>query len=706
MGKAIGIDLGTTNSVMAILKGEQPRTIENVNGSRLTPSVVSVGEDGELLVGEEAKAQAIIYPKNTIFSIKRFMGRLYGDEEVQNDIKMVPYEVTEAENGEAAVWLKGKAYSPIEISTFILEALKQEAEEQMGEITHAVITVPANFGQRQRDATRRAGQLAGLQVMRVLPEPTAAAMAYGIDVQSGEDKTILVYDLGGGTFDVTVMLVAGGVFVELANTGDNHLGGDNFDQEIIKYIIEHVRRRHKVDLQNNREALQKLKEAAETAKVTLSGRRSQARITIPAIAQDRQGGWINIQLNLTQQEYEDMIRPYVKRTIELVHQAIREADCLIEDIDHILLAGGSTLTPLVVESLRAEFGEDKILRNINPMECVAAGAAIQASLPPPEGESYEGLEKECPKCHRLNSLERADCRYCGFRWQEIEAIGGLTPKPLGIQTEGDKMEVIVPKGTRYPTTEPITRYFHTNRPDQDFVRIPVYEGSGEMATQNEYLGEAQGKLPAGLPNNTEVAVSFSLDTDGIIFVTAQLPDKPEVEIKAEIDMGKTRKAPPPSMPGPGQPAAPPPPRGWKEEAQAMLDIAGFTLGRGSRYLDQRTVYQIQAIMNELRGAIESDYEALARQKKVELEEAVNKLGFVTLLVFAEALAAAPDVDVSPHERIQLTNLVAEAQQALKNRDEWQLRSALSELSQLVQEITKRIQATGAPMPDVTDLLKS
>lgn len=697
MGKAIGIDLGTTNSVVAILRRDRAETIENLEGQPLTPSVVGLGRSSEVLVGLPAKNQAVSHPENTIFSVKRFMGRAFRNSDVQRDVGLMPYKITEAQTGEAAIWLGGKAYSPPEMSAFILKALKEAAEESLEEsVTHAVITVPAYFDQRQKYATRVAGKLAGLKVMNIIPEPTAAALAYGINADSSDSQTILVYDLGGGTFDVTVMLAVGGIFEDLAKTGDNHLGGDDFDQKIIDHIVAQVQRSHEVDLNNDRYALQKLKQKAEEAKIALS-KRKVVDISIPALTKDRRGMMIDVDLTLTRDEYEQMIRPYVQHTIELVHQAIEEASFRPEDIQRILLVGGASLTPLVLDSLRREFGDDKIKRAINPMECVAWGAAVQTAIP---------LQVLCPKCQTLNEPGEEQCMQChaplfepGERPPEVEqpAISlrpiPRTAKPLGIQTTDDEMEIIIDKGTVYPTTEPFTKYYQTNRPNQEILEIPVYEGFDTVASKNTWLGMAEGALPSGLPNGTDVAVSFSIDPDGIIYVTAQLPSRPDFKIAARIDMHNAN-AQPVAQPQADISIGVPP--SWKEQAKSLLEMAAFTLNGGQRYLDPMTTYKIQGLGTELQQAIASNNETLGKRKIEELDDALNNIGYITLLVFAEALADAPDV--SPSEQARLASLIQQAQRAMQMRNGPQVSAALDELSSLVSEIVERFTRAGKPVP--------
>lgn len=518
MGKAIGIDFSLHNCRVAALREKQPFIIENINGNRLTPVVVGVSEDGEWLVGEEAKAQAVLYPTHTIFEIRRFLGRGFGDKDIQADIKRVPYKVTEAQNGEVAIWLDGNPHSPVELSAFILEALKQEAEEQLGQISQAIFTVPAHFDPQQQDAVCAAGQQAGLEVMTLVLEPVAAALAYGFTPQSGKGKTLLVYDLGESTFNATVLRIAGDQFTILAQIDDRTLGGNNFNQQIINHIIQHIQHNHTVNLRNNRVALHKLKQAAEAAKMTLSGRRKTARITIPAIAQDEEGGWINVQLSLSRPEYEAMIRPDVKRTIELAHQAIQNANCLPEAIDHILPVGGATLTPLVTESLRADFGDEKLLQGVNPTECVALGAAIatadpllaKASIAPPpkkqkpEAKAKPGTAKYRGPIPAAVSLLMATCFIKAGRLDKAERL--LQDMPVSQHKSSLRYELGMAYAEQGQLDEALGQ-FRTclqEQPDESRVRQAAVDvlclTAGQCAGQNDWDGAA-GALNQALTLN-------------------------------------------------------------------------------------------------------------------------------------------------------------------------------------------------------------
>src|SRR5579885_2178527 len=373
MAKVLGIDLGTTNSVMAIIEAGEPTVIENAEGSRLTPSVVAINpKTGERLVGQVAKRQAITNPENTIFSIKRFMGRKFNDPEVQRAAKLVPYKITEAPNGDVRVLMSGKAYAPPEISAMILQKLKQDAEAKLGEkITQAVITVPAYFNDSQRQATKDAGRIAGLEVLRIINEPTAASLAYGLD-KKGKEETIAVYDLGGGTFDISILHFGEGVYEVESTNGDTYLGGDDFDQRIIDWIAGEFRKENGIDLRQDRMALQRLKEAAEKAKIELSSV-LQTEINLPFITADASGPK-HLTMNLTRSKLEQLVGDLIEKTVETVRSALRDANKTSDQIDEVVLVGGQTRMPAVVEKVRSIFGKEPH-KGVNPDEVVAVGAA-------------------------------------------------------------------------------------------------------------------------------------------------------------------------------------------------------------------------------------------------------------------------------------------------------------------------------------------
>jgi molecular chaperone DnaK len=486
MAKVLGIDLGTTNSVTAIMEGGEPTVLENAEGSRLTPSVVAVNpKTGERLVGQVARRQAITNPENTIFSVKRFMGRKFDDAEVQKALKVVPYKVAKASNGDVRVILNGKEYSPPEVSAMILQKLKQDAEAKLGEkITQAVITVPAYFNDSQRQATKDAGKIAGLEVLRIINEPTAASLAYGLDKQ-GKEETIAVYDLGGGTFDISVLSVGEGVFEVKATNGDTFLGGDDFDQRVIDWIVDEFKKDQGIDLRQDRMALQRLKEAAEKAKIELSSTQS-TEINLPFITADA-GGPKHLSLNLTRAKLEQLVGDLVERTKGPVQQALKDAGISPSDIDEVVLVGGQTRMPAVQEMVKQVFGKEPH-KGVNPDEVVAIGAAIQAGV----------LKGEVKDILLLD----------------------VTPLTLGVETYGGVMTPMIPRNTTIPTSK--TETYTTAADAQTSVEVHIMQGERPMATENKSLGRfiLDGILPAprGVP---QVEVTFDIDANGILNVSAK-----------------------------------------------------------------------------------------------------------------------------------------------------------------------------------------
>jgi molecular chaperone DnaK len=486
MPKVLGIDLGTTNSVVAIMEAGEPTVLENSEGSRLTPSVVAVNaKTGERLVGQVARRQAITNPENTIYSIKRFMGRKFDDPEVQKALKHIAYKISRAPNGDVRVTMGGKQYSPPEISAMILQKLRADAEAKLGEkITQAVITVPAYFNDSQRQATKDAGKIAGLEVLRIINEPTAASLAYGLDNQ-GKDEMIAVYDLGGGTFDISILSVGEGVFEVKATNGDTFLGGDDFDQRIIDWIIDEFRRDQGIDLRQDRMALQRLKEAAEKAKIELSSTQS-TEINLPFITADASGPK-HLSLNLTRAKLEQLVHDLIERTKGPVQQALKDASISARDIDEVVLVGGQTRMPAIQQMVKDLFGKEPH-RGVNPDEVVAVGAAIEAGVL--KGEVKDVL------------------------------LLDVTPLSLGVETQGGVMTVLIPRNTTIPTSR--TETFTTAADGQSSVDVHVLQGERPMATENKSLGRfiLDGILPAprGVP---QIEVMFDIDANGILNVSAK-----------------------------------------------------------------------------------------------------------------------------------------------------------------------------------------
>ena len=482
MAKAIGIDLGTTNSVVAVLEGGNPVVIPNQEGSRLTPSVVGFTKDGEILVGQVAKRQAVTNPENTVSSIKRFMGRRY--DEVQDEIKKVPYKVVKASNGDARIEIRGKQYSPPEISAMILRKLKEAAEAYLGEkVIQAVITVPAYFNDSQRQATNDAGKIAGLDVPRIVNEPTAASLAYGLDKKSEEE--IAVFDLGGGTFDISILEIGDGVFEVKATNGDTHLGGDDFDQRVIDWIAEEFKNENGIDLRKDRMALQRLKEAAEKAKIELSST-VQTDINLPFITADASGPK-HLVMTMTRAKLESLVADLIERTVPPSQQAMKDAAVTRDDLDEVVLVGGQTRMPKVQEKVTQLFGKEAH-KGVNPDEVVAIGAAIQAGVLSGDVKGVLLLD--------------------------------VTPLSLGVETQGGVMTTLIPRNTTIPAKK--TEIFSTAADNQTSVDIHVLQGERPLARDNRTLGRFQlvgiPPAPRGTP---QIEVTFDIDANGILNVSAR-----------------------------------------------------------------------------------------------------------------------------------------------------------------------------------------
>jgi len=486
MAKVIGIDLGTTNSCVAVMEGSAPKVIENAEGARTTPSIVAFTPDGERLIGQPAKRQGVTNPEHTFFAIKRLIGRRFDDPMTQKDMGMVPYKIVKADNGDA--WVAGrdgKKYSPSEVSGFILQKMKETAEAHLGEkVTQAVITVPAYFNDAQRQATKDAGKIAGLEVLRIINEPTAAALAYGLDKkQSG---TIAVYDLGGGTFDVSVLEIGDGVFEVKSTNGDTFLGGEDFDQRVVNFLADEFKKENGIDLRSDRLALQRLKDAAEKAKIELSSAQ-QTEVNLPFITADASGPK-HLTIKITRAKLEQLVEDLIQKTVGPVKQALKDAGVTASQIDEVILVGGMTRMPKVQEAVKAIFGGKEPHKGVNPDEVVAIGAAIQGGVL--KGEVKDVL------------------------------LLDVTPLSLGIETLGGVFTRLIDRNTTIPTKK--SNIFSTAEDNQGAVTINVFQGEREMAADNKSLGrfDLQGIPPAprGVP---QIEVTFDIDANGIVSVTAK-----------------------------------------------------------------------------------------------------------------------------------------------------------------------------------------